>query len=73
MNQRIIKNLESATFRSTRVIPVGDAVSSDDQQGCDQPVHVECVRDGGEVQRIDVHCHCGKVIRLVCEYGERAA
>jgi hypothetical protein len=66
---RVIKNANCSG-----VLPRQPIHPAQDQDGKRRSEHtsmptVECVRDGDNVRYIDVHCCCGQVTRLLCEYA----
>lgn len=54
---------------SASPLPASELTSGRPNQphGCDE-VKVELKRDGEKIQEIRIHCKCGEVIELLCEY-----
>jgi hypothetical protein len=65
---RVIKNLNCSPILPRQPIhPAGQTAHTDIRELPVNPT-VECVKEGDTIRYIDVHCGCGHVTRLVCEY-----
>lgn len=74
MNQpKVIKNLATDECQKPQVVRVGQPETVNFIPDHHHAPHVECVREGGVVRRIEVTCECGQVIRLVCCYDEEGS
>jgi hypothetical protein len=70
-NQRVIKNSAAAPLAQRQLIAVGAGGAADspfEPDACGA-ARVECIREGTVVRRIEVHCACGRVLQLVCDYA----
>lgn len=68
---RVIKNVAPMPLLQRQLIAVGASSGHQDEFEPDAcaTARVDCIREGGFVKRIDVHCTCGRVLQLICDYA----
>lgn len=72
-NPRVIKKSSGVALAPGQRVRVGtEAVAAPDESPLCATSRVELIREGDIVRRIDVHCRCGEVIQLLCDYLEEA-
>ncbi len=69
--QRVIKNVAPVPLLQRQLITVGASEVETvpfEPDAC-STARVECIREGAVIRRIEVHCACGRVLQLLCDYA----